>query len=94
VHLDPIDFFTRCALRTAKVNVPSLRGVWTQANLLHNGLARSIREAILAPGHPALEPGEQGFAIDAERAIDTHGATQALRPAEVAALVRYVSSIE
>ncbi len=76
------------------VNVPSLRGVWGEANLLHHGLARSIREAILAPGHPALLPGERGFAVDAAGQIDRHGQTSRLSPEEVAALVRYVRSIE
>jgi hypothetical protein len=45
-----------------QINTPSLRGVWTQANQLHHGLGHTIKEAILGPGHPALEPGEIGWA--------------------------------
>jgi cytochrome c peroxidase len=76
------------------VNTPSLRGVWGESNLLHHGLAHSIREAILAPGHPALQPGETGFAVDRFGAFSVHGDTQNLSTAEVRALVRYVESIE
>ena len=77
-----------------KVNVPSLRGVWTQANLLHHGHALSIREAILAPGHPGLRAGERGYAVGPDGNPNTHGTTRELRPAEVDALVLYVRSIE
>ena len=77
-----------------QINTPSLRGVWTQANLLRHGLARTIREAILGPGHVALEPGESGFAIDALGELDVHGVTSGMSPAEVASLVRFVESIE
>jgi hypothetical protein len=76
------------------VNVPSLRGVWTQANFLHHGLATSVREAILAPGHPALAPGERGYAVDGRGGFDSHGVTSALGVDDVRALVRYVDSIE
>jgi cytochrome c peroxidase len=78
----------------ASVNTPSLRGVWTSANFLHHGLAHSIREAILGPGHAALQPGETGFAIDQFGKFDVHGATQALSAADVQSLVRYVENIE
>jgi cytochrome c peroxidase len=78
----------------AAVNTPSLRGVWSQANLLHHGLGHSVREAILAPGHPALQPGETGFAVDQFQQIDVHGATSKLSTADVNALVRYVESIQ
>ncbi len=77
-----------------KVNTPSLRGVWTQANLLHHGLAHSVGEAILAPGHPGLLAGEQGFAVDSTGKRDVHGLTSGLTPTQVAALLRYVESIE
>jgi cytochrome c peroxidase len=78
----------------ASVNTPSLRGVWSEANLLHHGYGHSIREAILAPGHPALQAGETGFAIDQFQKIDVHGATSKLSTADVNALVRYVESIQ
>jgi hypothetical protein len=77
----------------ARVNTPSLRGVWTQANLLHHGLARTVAEAILAPGHPALGAREHGLAVDSV-GFDPHGATSKLRKEEVDAIVRYVESIE
>ena len=75
------------------INTPSLRGVWASANFLHHGLAHSIREAILGPGHPALHPGEQGWAADAV-GLDSHGNTKSLSKDDVDALVRYVESIE
>jgi cytochrome c peroxidase len=78
----------------ASVNTPSLRGVWTEANLLHHGLAHSVREAILGPGHPALLPGETGFAIDQFGKFDVHGATSTMSVSDVNALVRYVENIE
>src|SRR5262249_41269132 len=78
----------------AKINTPSLRGVWSQANLLHHGLGHTIAEAILGPGHPALKQGETGFAIDASGAFDVHGATKALTADQVRQLVRFVESIE
>ncbi|MCA9675402.1 MAG: hypothetical protein H6708_29310 [Kofleriaceae bacterium] len=77
-----------------QANTPSLRGTWWKANLLHNGYANTIAEAILPPGHAALRPGEDGFAIDALGEIDVHGATSGLTPAQVDALVLYVTSIE
>ena len=77
-----------------QMNTPSLRGMWTQANLLHHGLARSIREAVLAPGHPALKPGENGFAIDRFGNIDVHGVTSMLTADQVEQLVQYVQTIQ
>lgn len=78
----------------AAVNTPSLRGVWSEYNLLHHGLGHSIREAILAPGHPALQPGETGFAIDQFGKTDVHGYTTKLTAAQVQSLVTYVDSIQ
>jgi cytochrome c peroxidase len=78
----------------ASVNTPSLRGVWSQANLLHHGLGHSVREAILGPGHSALKSGENGYAIDQFGKFDVHGATQMLTAAQVQSLVTYVLNIE
>jgi cytochrome c peroxidase len=78
----------------SKINTPSLRGVWTQANLLHHGLGHTLAEAILGPGHPALERGEVGLAVDALGELDVHGTTRALSADDVRALVRYIESIE
>jgi cytochrome c peroxidase len=78
----------------ASVNTPSLRGVWSQFNLLHHGLGHSVREAVLAPGHPALQAGENGFAIDQFGHEDVHGNTTTLTAAQVQSLVAYVDSIQ
>jgi DNA-binding beta-propeller fold protein YncE len=75
-------------------NTPSLRGTWWKSNLLHHGHANTIAEAILPPGHTALRPGEDGFAIDSLGQVDVHGATSGLSVADVEALVLYVTSIE
>jgi hypothetical protein len=77
-----------------RVNTPSLRGVWLQFNLLRHGLALNLREAILAPGHDALKPGEKGFAVDRFGAIDVHGETSGLSDTDVDALDFYLRSIE
>jgi len=77
-----------------QINTPSLRGVWTQANLLHNGFGRTIKESIVGPGHPSLQQGEFGWAVDVRGNFDVHGATKALSPDQVKALVRYVENIE
>ncbi len=76
------------------INTPSLRGVWWENNYLRHGHAKTINEAILAPGHPALRTGENGWAIDALGQIDVHGKTSGLTQAQVDALVLYVNSIE
>jgi DNA-binding beta-propeller fold protein YncE len=78
----------------ASVNTPSLRGVWLQHNLLRHGLAFSIREAILGPGHSQLRDGEVGWAIDSDDELDVHGVTSGLSKDEVEALELYVQSIE
>jgi DNA-binding beta-propeller fold protein YncE len=75
-------------------NTRSLRGLWTQTNLLHNGYAQSVAEAILPPGHSALRAGELGYAVTAGGEIDVHGSTSALTPEQVNALILYTSSIE
>lgn len=76
------------------VNTPSLRGIWYQPNFLRHGLAHSLREAILAPGHPLLQPGETGFAVDALGNVDVHGVTSKMSQADFDALNLFVQSIE
>jgi hypothetical protein len=76
------------------VNTPSLRGVWWENNYLRHGHARTISEAVLGPGHPALRDGESGFAIDALGQLDVHGQTSTLSQPDVDALILYVNSIE
>jgi hypothetical protein len=75
-------------------NTPSLRGIWFQSNFLRHGHAHTFSEAVLAPGHPALAPGEQGFAIDALGRVDVHGATSKLAAADLDALFLFIQSIE
>ena len=53
-----------------------------------------MREAVLGPGHAALQEGETGFAIDQFGKFDVHGATQSLTADQVRALVTYVENIE
>jgi DNA-binding beta-propeller fold protein YncE len=77
-----------------RVNTPSLRGVWLQYNLLRHGLALSLREAILPPGHQALLQGEKGFAVDRFGETDVHGSTSGLNATELEQLEFYVRSIE
>jgi len=92
---DPLRQFIPGNVRGAvQMNTPSLRGVWTQANLLHHGLVHTIAEAVLGPGHAALQEGELGFAVDALGSLDVHGKTRSLSKTDVQALIRYVENIE
>ena len=77
-----------------RVNTPSLRGAWSTPTYLHNAQARSLREAILAPGHAALRAGERGLAVASDESIDVHGVTSSLTAQEVDALVLYLTSVE
>ena len=55
---DALQFKTRPA---KSFNVPSLRGAWDRpAVYTHDGRAKSVRSAILSPGHAALQPGRDG----------------------------------
>jgi DNA-binding beta-propeller fold protein YncE/cytochrome c553 len=75
-------------------NTPSLRGIWYQTNYLRHGLAHSFREAVLAPGHPALKAGENGFAVDRTGKFDVHGATSKLTADDMDNLAQYLFSID
>jgi cytochrome c peroxidase len=76
------------------MNTPSLRNVWQQAGLLHHAYAHSIREAILPPGHAALQSGELGFAASNAGEFDNHGATSTMSKDQIDHLVLYLLSIE
>lgn len=76
------------------VNTPSLRGLWWRTNYLRHGYARTLAEAILPPGHPALRSGEKGFAVNALGKTDVHGKTTNLDRDSVDALLLYLNSIE
>jgi hypothetical protein len=75
-------------------NTPSLRGMWFHSNFLRHGHARNLKEAVLAPGHPVLAAGENGFAIDALGQTDVHGVTSKMSAADFDALNLFVQSIE
>ena len=86
---------------------PSLRGVWAVPPVfLHHGQARSLREVICSPGHPALRRlrypphavtqlrnNEKGF-NETFGLPDTHGQTSHLSYREINALVKFLQSIE
>ncbi len=75
-----------------RVGVTSLRGIWDRTRFLHNGRARSIRETIATPAHPALRPGEHGF-NERNGQPDTHGGTSHLSAEELEALVAFVETL-
>lgn len=89
------------------VTTPSLRGIWAlPAIFLHHGQARSLREVVCTPDHPALRRHrvppravtrprlhEAGF-NELGGLPDTHGQTSHLTARQVDALVRYLESIE
>ncbi len=75
-----------------RVGVASLRGLWDRERFLHHGLARTLREALATPNHPALAPGERGF-NELDGQADTHGSTSGLSPRELDALVAFLQTI-
>jgi hypothetical protein len=75
------------------VNTPALRGFWMQNSYLHHGFARSLGEAILAPGHPALNPGENGLAVDRFGLFDVHGNTSTLTRQQVDDLNLFLNTL-
>ncbi len=78
--------------RAIEFGAPSLRGAWAHARrFLHDGRARSLREVLLTPGHPARRDGERGF-NETDGAPDTHGATSQLSPAQLDDLVAFLEA--
>jgi len=76
-----------------RFGVPALRGIWDRAErFFHDGRAKSLREALATPGHPALGPGEQGF-NETEGVIDTHGGTSQLTTEELDDLIRFLLTL-
>lgn len=74
-------------------NPPTLLGLWERATpLLHDGRARSLREALAPPGHPALLPGELGH-NHRDGVPDTHGGTSHLTAAELADLIAFLNTL-
>ena len=76
------------------INTPSLRGLWGETAFLHHGLARSVGEAVLAPGHEALPSGARGWAILADGTVNVHGATVTLPAEDLHALELYLRTLE
>ena len=73
--------------------VPQLRGVWDRARAFyHDGRARSLREALATPGHPALSPGEIGH-NETRGMPDTHGATGHLSAQQLAELIAFLEAL-
>jgi hypothetical protein len=75
-------FLAGNVLGRTRVNTPSLRGTWSTPTYLPNAPARSLREAILAPGHAALRAGERALAVASDESIDVHGVTSSLTAQE------------
>lgn len=71
-----------------------LRGLWDRprTRLYHDGRARSLREALATPGHPALLPGEIGR-NERDGVFDTHGGTSQLDPYQLQDLINYLLTL-
>ena len=75
------------------LTAPSLVGVWDRApGFLHDGRARTLREALCTPNHPALGASETGHNVT-DGVFDTHGGTSDLTPGEIEDLVAYLLSL-
>jgi YVTN family beta-propeller protein len=75
------------------IGVPQLRGIWDRADrFYHDGRARSLREALATPGHPALGPNERGF-NETFGMPDTHGATSQLSARELDDLIAFLLTL-
>jgi len=76
-----------------RFGVPQLRGIWDRARrFFHDGRARSLREALATPGHPALRPGETGF-NETNGVFDTHGATSTLSAEQLEDLIAFLETL-
>lgn len=75
------------------LGVPQLRGIWDRApRFLHDGRARTLREVLATPGHPALAPGEVGY-NETYGMPDTHGATSHLSAHELEDLLAFLLTL-
>lgn len=75
------------------LNAPTLVGLWDRVpGFLHDGRARSLREALCTPGHSALEPGEVGY-NELDGIPDSHGGTSSLDAGDMADLVRFLLTL-
>jgi DNA-binding beta-propeller fold protein YncE len=75
------------------LGVNQLRGIWDRAErFLHDGRARSLREALASPGHPVLRHWETGF-NETGGVSDTHGATSNLTPDQMEDLIAFLHTL-
>jgi hypothetical protein len=76
------------------IGATPLRGLWDRphTHLLHDGRARSLREVLATPGHPALEPGEVGR-NERDGVLDTHGGTSHLGRYEIEDLMNFLETL-
>ena len=75
------------------LGIPQLRGIWDRApRFFHDGRARSLRQALATPGHPALAPGERGW-NERYGQPDTHGGTSQLAPDELDDLITFLLTL-
>jgi len=75
------------------LGIPQLRGLWDRApRFFHDGRARSLREALASPGHPALASGETGF-NERWGQPDTHGGTSQLSADELDDLIAFLETL-
>lgn len=73
--------------------IPQLRGLWDRApRFFHDGRARTLRGALVPPGHPALGADEPGF-NERFGMPDTHGGTSHLTPAELDDLIAFLETL-
>ena len=75
------------------INPPGLLGIWDRAQrFYHDGRARSLRETLCPPNHPALRPGESGF-NELDGMPDTHGGTSHLNAEQLSDLIAFLRSL-
>lgn len=80
-------------LRDQKFGVTPLRGIWDRAPAyLHDGRAKSLKEVLATPGHPALAPGETGY-NELDGIPNTNGATSHLTAQDLDDLIAYMLTL-
>lgn len=74
-------------------NANSLRGLWDRPGaLLHDGRARTLREAVLTPGHPCLQETERAY-NEFNGQVDTNGGISHLSCEQIDDLLAYLITI-
>jgi len=75
-------------------NANTLRGLWDRRGaLFHDGRARTIREALLTPGHRCLHEGERAF-NEFDGQVDTNGGISQLSCDQIDDLVAYLVTLD